>query len=118
MFQVSGAQRGRERHAAPAADAHGGRLAARAQPPRPLPPPRPLDNMELGDVPRHRPLAFDKVILFFIFIFKIHITCPFIRTYLKLWSELCLTGSLALSKRYNWRTELDLFMDTGFFHWV
>ncbi|CAH2086273.1 unnamed protein product [Euphydryas editha] len=61
LIKVSGAQRGRERHAAPAADAHGGRLAARAQPPRPQPPPRPYDNMELSDVPRHRPLAFDKV---------------------------------------------------------
>lgn len=60
-LQVSGAQRGRERHAAPAADAHGGRLAARAQPPRPLSLPRPTDAMELTDVPRHRPLAFDKV---------------------------------------------------------
>lgn len=59
--QVSGAQRGRERHAAPTADAHGGRLAARAQPPRPLPLPRPAEAMELADVPRHRPLAFDKV---------------------------------------------------------
>ncbi|CAH0721802.1 unnamed protein product, partial [Brenthis ino] len=58
---VSGAQRGRERHAAPAADAHGGRLAARALPPRPHAPPRPLDNMELADMPRHRPLAFDKM---------------------------------------------------------
>ncbi|XP_063378339.1 regulator of G-protein signaling 9 [Cydia fagiglandana] len=54
---VSGAQRGRERHAAPAADAHGGRLA-RAQPPRPSPRPT---AMELSDVPRHRPLAFDKM---------------------------------------------------------
>ncbi|XP_052757371.1 uncharacterized protein LOC113517538 isoform X2 [Galleria mellonella] len=59
--EVSGAQRGRERHAAPAADAHGGRLAARAQPPRPHPPPRPAEAMELADVPRHRPLAFDKM---------------------------------------------------------
>uniref|UniRef100_A0A2H1V5E6 SFRICE_004405 n=1 Tax=Spodoptera frugiperda TaxID=7108 RepID=A0A2H1V5E6_SPOFR len=59
--QVSGAQRGRERHAAPTADAHGGRLAARAQPPRPLPLPRPAEAMELADVPRHRPLAFDKM---------------------------------------------------------
>ncbi|KAG6452727.1 hypothetical protein O3G_MSEX007743 [Manduca sexta] len=59
--EVSGAQRGRERHAAPAADAHGGRLAARAQPPRPQPPPRPTEAMELADVPRHRPLAFDKM---------------------------------------------------------
>nr|XP_026494916.1 uncharacterized protein LOC113399869 isoform X1 [Vanessa tameamea]XP_026494917.1 uncharacterized protein LOC113399869 isoform X1 [Vanessa tameamea] len=61
LIKVSGAQRGRERHAAPAADAHGGRLAARAQPPRPLPPPRPHDIMEITDVPRHRPLAFDKM---------------------------------------------------------
>ncbi|XP_028170760.1 regulator of G-protein signaling 9 isoform X2 [Ostrinia furnacalis] len=61
LIKVSGAQRGRERHAALAADTHGGRLAARAQPPRPLPPPRPADNMELADVPRHRPLAFDKM---------------------------------------------------------
>lgn len=62
--QVSGAQRGRERHAAPSADAHGGRLAARAHHPRPLPPPRPAtDTMEHADVPRHRPLAFDKVII-------------------------------------------------------
>ncbi|XP_075969775.1 uncharacterized protein LOC142972485 isoform X2 [Anticarsia gemmatalis] len=59
--EVSGAQRGRERHAAPTADAHGGRLAARAQPPRPLPTPRPAEAMELADVPRHRPLAFDKM---------------------------------------------------------
>lgn len=60
-LSVSGAQRGRERHAAPAADAHGGRLAARAQPRRPPPPPRNTDAMELADVPRHRPLAFDKM---------------------------------------------------------
>ncbi|XP_013195346.2 uncharacterized protein LOC106138673 isoform X1 [Amyelois transitella] len=59
--EVSGAQRGRERHAAPPADAHGGRLAARAQHPRPLPAPRPADAMDLADVPRHRPLAFDKM---------------------------------------------------------
>ncbi|XP_063531517.1 regulator of G-protein signaling 9 isoform X2 [Cydia strobilella] len=57
LIKVSGAQRGRERHAAPAADAHGGRLA-RAQPPRPSPRPT---AMELSDVPRHRPLAFDKM---------------------------------------------------------
>lgn len=57
-YEVSGAQRGRERHAAPTADAHGGRLA---QPPRPLSQPRPADAMELADVPRHRPLAFDKM---------------------------------------------------------
>ncbi|XP_047988362.1 uncharacterized protein LOC125227975 isoform X2 [Leguminivora glycinivorella] len=57
LIKVSGAQRGRERHAAPAADAHGGRLA-RAQPPRPTPRPT---AMELSDVPRHRPLAFDKM---------------------------------------------------------
>ncbi|XP_026724590.1 uncharacterized protein LOC113491686 isoform X3 [Trichoplusia ni] len=61
LVKVSGAQRGRERHAAPTADAHGGRLAARAQPPRPLPQPRPAEAMELADVPRHRPLAFDKM---------------------------------------------------------
>ncbi|XP_072944347.1 uncharacterized protein [Epargyreus clarus] len=61
LIKVSGAQRGRERHAAPAADAHGGRIAARAHPPRPLAPPRPADAMELADVPRHRPLAFDKM---------------------------------------------------------
>ncbi|CAH0701685.1 unnamed protein product [Spodoptera exigua] len=61
LVKVSGAQRGRERHAAPTADAHGGRLAARAQPPRPLPLPRPAEAMELADVPRHRPLAFDKM---------------------------------------------------------
>ncbi|KAJ0180645.1 hypothetical protein K1T71_004049 [Dendrolimus kikuchii] len=61
LVKVSGAQRGRERHAAPTADAHGGRLAARAQPQRPLPPPRPAETMELSDVPRHRPLAFDKM---------------------------------------------------------
>ncbi|KAJ8725770.1 hypothetical protein PYW08_003953 [Mythimna loreyi] len=61
LVKVSGAQRGRERHAAPAADAHGGRLAARAHPPRPLPLLRPTDAMELADVPRHRPLAFDKM---------------------------------------------------------
>ncbi|XP_026724589.1 uncharacterized protein LOC113491686 isoform X2 [Trichoplusia ni] len=61
LHKVSGAQRGRERHAAPTADAHGGRLAARAQPPRPLPQPRPAEAMELADVPRHRPLAFDKM---------------------------------------------------------
>uniref|UniRef100_A0A2A4K0F3 RGS domain-containing protein n=1 Tax=Heliothis virescens TaxID=7102 RepID=A0A2A4K0F3_HELVI len=59
--EVSGAQRGRERHAAPTADAHGGRLAARAHPPRPLPKPRPTEAMDLADVPRHRPLAFDKM---------------------------------------------------------
>ncbi|CAB3242469.1 unnamed protein product [Arctia plantaginis] len=59
--EVSGAQRGRERYAAPTADAHGGRLAARAQPPRPLPTPRPVEAMELADVPRYRPLAFDKM---------------------------------------------------------
>ncbi|XP_073943801.1 uncharacterized protein isoform X2 [Choristoneura fumiferana] len=61
LIKVSGAQRGRERHAAPAADAHGSRLAPRAQPPRPLSPTRPADAMELDDVPRHRPLAFDKM---------------------------------------------------------
>ncbi|XP_053625397.1 uncharacterized protein LOC128683620 isoform X2 [Plodia interpunctella] len=61
LVKVSGAQRGRERHAAPPADAHGARLAARAQHPRPLPAPRPADNMDLADVPRHRPLAFDKM---------------------------------------------------------
>ncbi|CAK1581742.1 unnamed protein product [Parnassius mnemosyne] len=61
LIKVSGAQRGRERHAAPAADAHGGRLAARAHPPRPRPPHRPADAMDLADVPRHRPLAFDKM---------------------------------------------------------
>ncbi|XP_038215471.1 uncharacterized protein LOC119834973 isoform X3 [Zerene cesonia] len=60
LIKVSGAQRGRERHAAHA-DAHGGRLAARAQPPRPLSSPRTNDAMELADVPRHRPLAFDKM---------------------------------------------------------
>ncbi|CAH0748372.1 unnamed protein product [Diatraea saccharalis] len=59
--EVSGAQRGRERHAAPAADANGGRLAARAHPPRPRAPPRPADAMDPADVPRHRPLAFDKM---------------------------------------------------------
>ncbi|RVE47974.1 hypothetical protein evm_007382 [Chilo suppressalis] len=61
--EVSGAQRGRERHAAPAADAHGGRLAARAHPPRPRPraTPRPADAMDPADVPRHRPFAFDKM---------------------------------------------------------
>lgn len=37
----------------------GGRIAARG--PRPLSPPRPADAMDLSDVPRHRPLAFDKV---------------------------------------------------------
>ncbi|KAM3963135.1 LOW QUALITY PROTEIN: uncharacterized protein ACR2FA_002896 [Aphomia sociella] len=60
LVKVSGAQRGRERHAAPAADAHGGRLAARAHP-APAPPPRPAEAMEIADVPRHRPLAFDKM---------------------------------------------------------
>ncbi|KAI8434795.1 hypothetical protein MSG28_003307 [Choristoneura fumiferana] len=43
-------------------DAHGSRLAPRAQPPRPLSPTRPADAMELDDVPRHRPLAFDKIV--------------------------------------------------------
>ncbi|KAL4714550.1 hypothetical protein ACJJTC_006596 [Scirpophaga incertulas] len=61
LIKVSGAQRGRERHAAPAADAHGGRLAARAPVPRPHALPRPADVMDLADVPRHRPLAFDKM---------------------------------------------------------
>nr|XP_049694999.1 uncharacterized protein LOC110372536 isoform X2 [Helicoverpa armigera] len=61
LVKVSGAQRGRERHAAPTADAHGGRLAARAHPPRPLSKPRPTEAMDLADVPRHRPLAFDKM---------------------------------------------------------
>nr|AON96632.1 regulator of G-protein signaling 12 [Bicyclus anynana] len=61
LVKVSGATRGRERYAAPAADAHGGRIAARAQPPRPPSPPRPADNMDLASVPRHRPLAFDKM---------------------------------------------------------
>ncbi|GBP42871.1 hypothetical protein EVAR_27224_1 [Eumeta japonica] len=63
--QVSGGGRGRERHAAAAADAHGGRLAARAHPAAPPRPARPAHainthTMELADVPRHRPLAFDK----------------------------------------------------------
>ncbi|CAK1545257.1 unnamed protein product [Leptosia nina] len=58
LIKVSGAQRGRERHAARAPDSHGGRLAARAHPPRP---PRHDTAMELADVPRHRPLAFDKM---------------------------------------------------------
>ncbi|CAH2241246.1 jg3309 [Pararge aegeria aegeria] len=61
LVKVSGAKRGRERYAAPTADAHGGRIAARAPPPRPLTPPHPDDNMELVSVPRHRPLAFDKI---------------------------------------------------------
>ncbi|XP_061383204.1 uncharacterized protein LOC116767225 isoform X2 [Danaus plexippus] len=56
--RVSGAQRGRERHAAPATDSHGGRIA-RGQP-RPLPLLTAL-AMEPADVPRHRPLAFDKM---------------------------------------------------------
>lgn len=55
---MSGAQRGRERHAALAADAHGGRIA---QPPRPPAPPRLADNMDDTDIPRHRPMAFDKM---------------------------------------------------------
>ncbi|XP_069365703.1 uncharacterized protein [Maniola hyperantus] len=61
LVKVSGAQRGRERHAAPAADAHGGRLAARVPPARLHAPLRPDDNMDLASMPRHRPLAFDKM---------------------------------------------------------
>ncbi|XP_068629419.1 uncharacterized protein [Battus philenor] len=61
LMKVSGAQRGRERHAAPAADAHGGRIAARAHPPRPLPAHRPAHAMDLVDAPRHRPYAYDRM---------------------------------------------------------
>ncbi|KPJ06206.1 Regulator of G-protein signaling 7 [Papilio machaon] len=65
LIKVSGGARGRERHAASPADAHGGRLAARAQPPRPRAPapPAPAHNMDPNDAsaPRHRPLAFDKM---------------------------------------------------------
>ncbi|XP_045532405.1 uncharacterized protein LOC123720030 isoform X1 [Pieris brassicae] len=50
---VSGAQRTRERHAARTPDPHGGRIAPRQ--------PRTPAAMELADVPRHRPLAFDKM---------------------------------------------------------
>ncbi|XP_047512590.1 uncharacterized protein LOC125054628 isoform X1 [Pieris napi] len=53
LIKVSGAQRTRERHAARTPDPHGGRIAPR--------PPRTPSAMELADVPRHRPLAFDKM---------------------------------------------------------